>query len=213
MKKIMYNVFLNKNLLLTKNLTPKQSFFKDDIFNETFRLWDPKRSKFASAILKKVELPLKRDSNVLYLGASHGYTCSFLSDILTKGCIFCLDFAPHVVRDLVYLCEKRKNMSPLLEDANHPENYKNKISKVNLIFQDIAQRNQVQIFLKNIKTFLNKDDYAILVVKARSIDVTKNPKIIFNDIEIELRKHLKLIDRASLFPYERDHFIFVCQVK
>ena len=213
MKKIMYNVFLNKNLLLTKNLTPNQSFFKDDIFNETFRLWNPKRSKIAAAILKNVKLPIKRDSKILYLGASHGYTSSFLSDMLTSGYIFCLDFSPYVAKDLVYLCEKRRNMSALLDDANHPENYKNKVSKVNLIFQDIAQKNQVQIFLKNIKTFLNKNDYAILTVKARSIDVTKNPKIIFNNVEIELKNYLRLIDKSSLSPYEQDHFIFVCQVK
>ena len=54
-------------------------------------------------------MPIKQNENILYLGASHGYTPSFVSDIVgNNGLVFCLDFAPRVVRDLYMICEERK---------------------------------------------------------------------------------------------------------
>ena len=100
--------------LYTENLTPKTTYFDEEIAYENgkeYRQFDARRSKLAAAVLKKVsQLGLKQGQSILYLGASHGYTPSFISDIIGKdGFIFALDFAPRVVRDLVFLCEKRKN--------------------------------------------------------------------------------------------------------
>src|SRR3989344_4109815 len=108
-----YTTSGKKRLLVTKNLTPDKSFFKEKLFkfnNEEYREFNPKRSKLAAGVVKKISLvPIKENQIILYLGASHGYTPSFVSDIIgEKGIVFCIDFAPRVVRDLVFVCEERK---------------------------------------------------------------------------------------------------------
>ena len=145
----------NRRILVTKNLSPGKAFFKERLFNVDdieYREFNPTRSKLAASIVKKISfMPIKKDEKILYLGASHGYTPSFVSDIIgDNGLVFCLDFAPRVVRDLYMICEERKNMIPILADANKPETYKDRISNVNIIFQDIAQKIQVEILFKNL---------------------------------------------------------------
>ena len=148
----------------------------------------------------------------MYLGASTGTTVSHVSDIVGKdGFIFALDFAPRVVRDLVFVAEQRKNIAPILADANQPQKYIDKISQVDIVYQDIAQRNQLGIFLKNVNLFLKNGSYALLAVKARSIDVTKRPKAIFAEIKQKLEKEVTIIDYRTLEPFELDHCMFICK--
>ena len=205
--------FNNKRLLATKSLTPSKSFFKERLFNENnleYREFSPLRSKLGAAIVKKVSLvPIKENDKVLYLGASHGYTPSFVSDIIgNNGLVFSLDFAPRVVRDLFFVCEERKNMIPILADANKPETYENRITEVDVIYQDIAQRNQVDILFKNLK-FLKQKGYVIIAIKSRSIDVTKSPQRVYR----EVKEKLKIIDQKELDPFEKAHILIVCQKK
>jgi len=207
--------------LFTKNLIPGQNFFDENIIFKNIegnkielRNWDPKRSKLGAAIANKIsQLGIDEGSKVLYLGASHGFTPSFVSDMVgEKGFVFCLDFAPRVVRDLYLLCQKRPNMAPIIADANKPEDYEDLIPEVDVIFMDIAQREQVKIFLKNFK-FLKKGGFGLLALKARSIDVTKKPKYIFAESRKELEKHVTIVDYRELEPYEKDHCFFVCKKK
>lgn len=207
----------NKRILATKNLTPGKIFFKEKTFNvnnEEYREYNPTRSKLGAAILKKISLmPIKEGSTILYLGASHGYTPSYVSDIIgNRGIVFCLDFAQRVVRDLVFVCEERQNMIPLLADANKPETYKNRINNADIVYQDIAQKNQVEILFKNLQ-FLKEKGYAIIAIKSRSIDSTKNPRKVFAEVEEQLKQKLKIIDKRELDPFERDHILFICQKK
>lgn len=203
--------------LVTKNLTPKKTFFNEKILlvgGEEYRVFDPFRSKLAAAITKKISLiPIKEGDKVLYLGASHGYTVSYVSDIVKEmGLIFCLDFAPRVVRDLLFVCEERANMVPILADANKPDSYKKRIAEVGVIYQDIAQKNQVEILLKNLQ-FLKQKGYVLIAIKSRSIDVTRNPQRIYREVEDQLKNKLKLLDKKDLSPFQKDHCFFVFQKK
>lgn len=205
----------NRRLLLTKNLTPKKSFFKERLFTDNnieYRDIDPRHSKLAAAVIKRInEIPIKQGDKVLYLGASHGYTPSFVSDIVgPSGFVFALDFAPRVVRDLYFVCEARNNMAPILANASKPESYTNQVSEVDVIYQDIAQKQQIEILIKNL-IFLKPKGYALIAVKSRSIDVTKNPQKIFLECKEKLEKYLRIIDWKTLDPLERDHAFFVCQ--
>lgn len=206
-----------KKITVTKNLTPEKTFFNEKTFLENnieYREFSPFRSKLAAAITKKISLmPVKEGDKILYLGASHGYTSSYVSDIVKeKGIIFCLDFAPRVVRDLLFVCEERKNMIPILANANKPETYKNRITEADVIYQDIAQKNQVEILFKNLQ-FLKSKGYILIAIKARSIDVTKSPQKIYKEVEEKLKEKLKIIDKKELDPFEKDHCFFVCQKK
>jgi fibrillarin-like pre-rRNA processing protein len=205
--------------LFTKNITPGKTFFDEKTVREgniEYREWDPRRSKLAAFILKGAnQIGIKEGHKVLYLGASYGYTSSYVSDIVGNGgMVFALDFAPRVMRDLVFLCEERKNMAPLFFSANHPEEYKDRIiHPVDIVYMDIAQKNQAEIFLKNVGLFLKKESYCLLAVKARSIDVTKKPGVLFKQVRKKLEEKLTVVDYKTLEPFEMDHAMFVCKKK
>ncbi|HLD10818.1 MAG TPA: fibrillarin-like rRNA/tRNA 2'-O-methyltransferase [Candidatus Nanoarchaeia archaeon] len=191
---------------------------KDSLFGERliegYREVNITRSKIFAAIAKGISKTfLKEGDKVLYLGASYGYTPSFISDIVgDTGFVFCIDFAPRVVIDLVNICEKRKNMTAILGNASKPEEYQDRIVDVDVIYQDVAQKNQVDILFKNLK-FLKKNGYILFAIKARSINVIKNPKVIFKEIEEQLKKQVKILDFMVLDPYEKDHCFYICQKK
>jgi fibrillarin-like pre-rRNA processing protein len=177
----------------------------------SWRPWERKRSKLASAIAKKIsQVGIKEGDTVLYLGASHGYTSTFVADMVgEKGVVFCLDFAPNVVRALLKKCKGRTNMIPLLADAKHPETYSYRITGADVVFQDIAQKDQVGIFVKNCQLYLKEGGFGLLSVKSRSIDMTRNPKDLFKEVYKEIEKHMKIVDYRELDPFEKDHAFFV----
>lgn len=208
-----------RKILLTRNLTPGKTFFDEKTTKKgkiEYREWDPRRSKLAAFILKGGnQIGIKEGHKVLYLGASYGYTPSYISDIISNGgMVFALDFAPRVMRNLVFVCEERKNMVPLFFDANHPEEYKDKIiHPVDIVYMDIAQRDQAGIFLKNVDMFLKPGAFCLLAVKARSIDVTKKPGVVFKEVRKKLEEKLIIVDYKTLEPFELDHAMFVCKKK
>ncbi|MCK4405285.1 MAG: fibrillarin-like rRNA/tRNA 2'-O-methyltransferase, partial [Hadesarchaea archaeon] len=113
------------------------------------------------------------------------------------------------LRDLLLVCNSRLNMVPLLADARQPGSYCALVEKADVIYQDVAQPDQTDILLANVKAFLREDGHAVLALKARSIDVTKEPREIFKDEMEKLEKELEIIDVKILDPYERDHAMLV----
>lgn len=216
MRQVFNGVFSDARKLYTVNSGSKP-LFDEEILNvdgKDYRTWSPMRSKLAAAIVKGMpRLPVEKNSRVLYLGAAHGYTPSFMSDIAAEGIVFALDFAPRVVRDLVFVAEERKNILPLLADANHPETYYNITGAVDVVYQDVAQRNQVDIFLKNCNMLLKPGGYGMLALKARSVDVLQNPQGIFLAARKELEKKLTVLDMRILGPLQKDHAFFLCEKK
>jgi len=206
-------VYEDQRSLYTLNLTPGLTVYDEKLVRQgsrEFREWNPRRSKLGAAILKKVsQIAIMPGKTVLYLGCSTGTTCSHVSDIIGKeGFLFGLDSSPRVMREFVFLSEKRKNIAPILADANFPEQY-DFVPKVDVVFQDIAQRNQVDIFLKNCAIYLSRTGTGLLAIKARSIDATKSPKAIYNEVRAKLEKQMKIVDYRELQPFEKDHCFFV----
>ncbi len=204
--------------IFTKSILPGKKHFEEKIFRENsseFREFDPTRSKLAACIMKGcTNAGIRKNDVILYLGVSHGYTASFVSDMVgNEGLIFGIDPAPRVVRDLVFIAEARKNIVPILADANHPEEYFSRVSQADIVYQDIAQRNQAEIFIKNCKLFLKSGGYGLLAVKARSIDVKKRPKELFEETRKQLEKEFTVIDYRILEPYEKDHCMIIVKKK
>lgn len=203
-----------RNNIYTKSLVPGKTPFDERTVregSEEYREFDPTRSKLAAMIRKGcTNIGIRKGDIVLYLGSSHGFTCSFVSDIVGReGLIFGLDPAPRVMRDLVFLSEERPNIVPVLADANHPETYTDKICLADIVFQDISQRNQAEIFIKNCDLFLKKNGYGLLAVKARSIEVKKKSTQIFQEVRREVEKHFTVIDFRILEPFEHDHCMII----
>lgn len=210
----------NRKTLYTINLVPGKALFEEKLIQENnveYREWDVYRSKLGAAVKRGIsQIGIKQGDLVLYLGASHGFTPSYVSDIVgAQGFVFCVDNAPRVVRDLIFICEQRENMAPIMADANHPEAYKDLITReVDVVYQDIAQRNQVDIFLKNCNAYLKKGGFGLLALKARSIDVSKKPREIFKQVRKQLEQSsMMVVDYRELEPYEKDHAFFVCKRK
>lgn len=200
--------------LCTRSLAPGLSEFDEFIIREgsdEYRVWDPSRSKLAAALHLGCKDPgLRPGDVVMYLGASHGYTPSFVSDIIGKdGLIFALDFAPRVVRDAVFLAQRRSNIAPIMADAHHPERYAERACQVDWLYQDVAQKDQVDIFLKNIKWFLKGGGLACLALKARSVDVSKKPREVFAKVRQSLEKEVTILESVELDPLQKGHCFFV----
>jgi fibrillarin-like pre-rRNA processing protein len=171
-----------------------------------YRSWNPYRSKIVAAISNGLKIMLDSNFNLLYLGAATGTTVSHFSDILKNGIVFAIENSPISMKKLLNVCDIRKNIIPILEDAYHPERYYSTVPRVDFIYQDISQRNQAEIFEENIKRYLKPKHKAVLMVKARSIDVSLSPK---KSYEIVLRKLLDsgfIINQIiDLKPFEKDH--------
>ena len=202
--------------LYTINLVAWQQVYGERLVNENgieYREWDAFKSKLAATILKgSPNIGIRKGDAVLYLGSASGTTVSHVSDIVgNDGFVFAVDIAPRVMRDLIFLCYGRKNIAPILADANKINKLIERVSAVDVVYQDVAQKSQVDIFLKNVNLFLKQDGYALLAVKARSIDVTKNPKLIFKEVKEKLEKTLTIIDYRELEPFQKDHAMFVCK--
>ena len=84
------------------------------------------------------------------------------------------------------------------------------IEAAELVYQDVAQRNQVEIFVGNMAAF--EAGHGILMLKSRSIDVNRNPKEIFAEVRKELvGANLKVKGVIDLERYAKDHAAFVVE--
>lgn len=209
------NVVRREEALFTVNAVPGVEVYGEqlvDIDGVEHRRWNPMRSKLAALMLLGCgEVPLRRDSNVLYLGAASGTTASHVSDICADGVVYCVEVSQRSFRDLVRLCETRSNMIPILADASGPEAYGTMADRVDLVYQDIAQRQQADIFLRNMRHFDAHD--GILMLKSRSIDVNKEPKRVFAEVRAKLSAEgARVREIVEIGRYSKDHAAFVVEV-
>jgi fibrillarin-like pre-rRNA processing protein len=208
-------VFTDGLGLLTVNAAPGKDVYGERLIESDgieYRSWDPKRSKLAAVILLGArDLGIDESTKILYLGAASGTTASHVSDIVRNGVVHCVEFSERSFRDLVAICETRKNMIPILADANQPEEYAHMIEGVELVYQDIAQRNQVDIFVRNMAAF--DAEHGILMLKSRSIDVNRKPKEVFADVRKALvSKSFKVKQVVDLERFSKDHAAFIVEV-
>jgi len=208
-------VFCRGDRLFTVNPSPCQgvTVYGEHLVSEDdveYRSWNPYRSKLAAAFLKKLPVTIPAASTVLYLGAATGTTVSHLADIVSDGVVYAVESAPLAMAKLLVVSEKRRNVIPILEDANHPDRYTSMVPSVDLVYQDIAQRNQAAIFLQNLHWFLKPRGIGILMVKARSIDVALPPKQAYLQVSQTLQQEGCAVEKTmELGPYDKDHAVFL----
>jgi len=215
-----FEVTKDKKQLATKNLDPGKTVYGEKLIpveGIEYRTWDPRRSKLGAMVLKKFNIPLKEDSKVLYLGAASGTTVSHVSDIVSEGAVYAVEFAPRSMRDFIKLASRRKNIITILADAGKPDRYAHIVEPVDLIFQDVAQPNQAEIAARNAAHFLNKGGYLMLSIKARSIDTTASPKEVFTEevkkLELAFEPRFEILTARDLMPYHEDHLGVLAKLK
>ena len=203
--------------LATENLVVGNQVYKEKLITKKrieYRLWEPFRSKLAAAIMNGLEVfPFQNKSTVLYLGVSTGTTISHISDIVgPNGIIFGIEHASRVARDFLdRVATYRKNIIPILQDARKPEEYFSMFGKVDVVYVDIAQPDQTEIAITNCKMYLKKNGYLFLVIKTRSIDVTKPPKQIINEEIQKIKEKFDILQTIDLHPYDKDHAIVIAK--
>ena len=201
--------------LATENLVPKNQVYNEKLVKikgTEYRIWNPFRSKLAATIMNGLrDFPFMQKSSVLYLGVSTGTTISHISDIVGQnGIIFGVEHTSRVARDFLdRVASHRKNIIPIIQDARKPQEYFSVFKKVDVAYVDIAQPDQTDIAIDNCKMYLKSNGYLFLVIKTRSIDVTKDPKkVVSNEIK-KLEPLFEIKQTINLHPYDKDHAIVI----
>ena len=201
--------------LATQNLVPGNQVYNEKLVQSKgveYRIWNPFRSKLAAAIINGLkDFPFNQKSDVLYLGVSTGTTISHISDIVNQGgTIFGIEHASRVARDFLdRVASHRKNIIPIIQDARKPEDFFSVYKKVDAVYVDIAQPDQTNIAIENCKLYLKSSGYLLLVIKTRSIDVTKDPKGVIKSEIKKLESLFEIKQTIDLHPYDKDHAMVV----
>jgi len=188
-------------MTLPKGLRKKKSLLELKKGNKWIN-WNPYKSKLSAYILgggKK--WPFTDKKIVLYLGAAEGNTVRFISDICHQGRIIAVDISPIAMAELLLLVEKKKNIIPCLEDAHFPRKYKLHTNKPDIIYQDIAQRDQLDIFLRNYAYY--KPNCGLLMLKSRSIQGKENE--IFRNCEKKLEENFVFVENIDISKWAKGH--------
>ncbi len=214
MKPVDIGIYEKDGKYYTLNLIPGQDVYGEELIEEEgfeYREWDPDRSKLCAFLEKEDSIPIQPDMDILYLGAGDGTTASHMSDIVTEGRIFAVELARDPFRNLLSLSKERRNIFSIMADARNPERYEGIVEKVDFLYQDISQKDQTEIFLKNLR-FLKEGSRAIIAIKARSVDTSKDPEKIYEDVEKELEEQdYKVVLKRDISHRQKDHAMLVIE--
>lgn len=171
------------------------------------RVWHPRRSKLAAALVK-LELPDWR--KVLYLGGGAGTGPSYVADVAEA--VYAVEFARSPARRLVEIAETRPRLFPVVEDAREPERYRSYVEKVDFLYQDVATRGQAAVANANAD-YLDSGGEAWITVKARSEDVTREPGDVYQEVAERLEQEYAVDDVVELEPFYEGHAVVVAEKK
>jgi len=212
-------IFEINGILATKNLVTGFRSSNEDLVkvkNIEYRLWDFYTSKPSAALKKGLKtFPVKEGMKILYLGLAEAKTASFFSDIVgKKGIVYGVEISERSLREAIPVCGRRGNIIPILGDARKPEMYENNVlDKIDVVYEDVASPDQVQILIRNCTKFLKKDGFGIIAIKSQSIDSVKPSKEVYEECLKEFRKHFEILDQVELDPYEKNHSFVVMRLK
>lgn len=211
-KELFGGVYTVDGKLATANLSKGTRVYNEELVSHgdtEYRLWNPYRSKLAAAIINGLRtFSIRDDSRVLYLGAATGTTASHVSDITSKGQVFCVEFSERNMRELLKTCEHRPNMLPLLCDANNTEEYEDAVKECDVIYQDVSARNQAEILDKN-GAMLKRGGTAYFVIKSQSIDISKRPEQVFKEALEGVSKRFDVVEKIDIEPFDSLHMFAV----
>lgn len=172
-----------------------------------YRVWDPYRSKLAALYALGGGVELEPWMRVLYLGAANGTTVSHVADYVET--VYAVEFAPRPMQDLLEVARRRKKIVPIMADASRPEGYAPLMESVDLVYQDVAQPDQVEIAKRNL-VFLKPGGWFILMLKTRSVDVRRDPAGVLEETLAALERRIEVAEARWLEPYHHDHAAIVC---
>ena len=221
-------------MLSTKNLVKGNQCYNERLVQlngEEYRIWKHYRSKLAAGIIHGLEiLPIIEKSRILYLGASQGITASHVSDMIgPEGIIYAVEHSHETAKKLQEeVTSKRKNIKPIIMDAAKPSQYQIIDRKVDVVYVDLDQPNEMEIAILNCKMHLQVGGYLLFMVKTRSVDEYQGKKFIINDKselvntieEINAKKYttmdslkvnFEIIQQINLADFFKEHSLIVAK--
>jgi fibrillarin-like pre-rRNA processing protein len=181
---------------------------------EVYRSFPPAATKLAAYIRSGGSAwPFRHDSRVLYLGAGAGTTASYVSDICPHGTVVAVEFAPEPFRELVTVARDRPNVLPVLADARDPSTYSVQVGPpVDVVYQDVAQRDQWEIARRNARALMAGDGTLLLVVKARSVDVARSAHRVFDEVAARAEADgFRVRETVDIGAYAEGHAVLVVE--
>ena len=148
-------------------------------------------------LTKDVPKPLLRFKNKILLGN----TINYLSEICKTNSITAVEISPVAMAELLVLVKKKDNIIPCLCDAHFPEKYRIQANNPEIIYQDIAQNDQVDIFIRNCEYF--KPKQAFLMLKTKSIG--KGDFDIFKNTEKRLSEIFEKVESVNINKWAKGH--------
>ncbi len=196
------NLYEENGKFFTFTKYPKSVYGEDIIKrnNSYFRLFSPLRSKLSSSLRLNLKPEIKKNFHIVYLGASTGTTVSHLSDIVGDGTVFAVEFSPMPFVKLLQLSIGRENIMPMLLDASRPETYGIFVDRADMLYQDIAQPNQIDIFIRNMNFF--KAKRGILMFKTYSMRAETS---VDNEIK-KLKEEFKVLQVKDISRFHKGHY-------
>jgi fibrillarin-like pre-rRNA processing protein len=216
-KEIFRGVFKVNGKLATRNLARGRRVYDEDLVEiggEEYRLWNPYRSKLAAAVINGLRnLSIREGAKVLYLGAATGTTSSHVSDIVGgSGVVYCIEISERSMRELVKVCEARPNLLPMLHDARNVDEYAGDVEPCDVLYQDIAARDQSEILRRNSR-LLKRGGLAYAAIKSQSIDVAKDPQAVYRAFLDEVSDTFEVLEKIDIAPYSKMHLFVVLKKK
>ncbi len=194
------NFFEDRGNLYSQSRDGK-SIYGEQVINrggKYYRVFSPLRSKLSSSMRLGLKPDIRKEDHLLYLGAGAGTTASHLADSLSKGSIFAVEFAPVPFIKLTSLSGIKDNIFPILSDAQKPEMYGLFVDRVDIVYQDVSQPNQIEIFAKNLGHFGAKR--GILMLKTFSLrsdfSIDKEIKRIKENFSVQQIKDISRFHRG-----------------
>jgi fibrillarin-like pre-rRNA processing protein len=218
MQQLFEGIYSDGKNIYTKNLTPGKKVYGERLIREggeEYREWDAYRSKYGAGIKNGLAQSIfSNGCTAIYLGSAEGTTVSHVSDIVGEGgAIFCIDISEIAMNKLAKLAEVRENLYPILSDAQLTQNYKEYFeNKADAMFQDISQRNQADIFIRNAQ-FLKKGGFGLLALKTKCISQSETKEDILVSEKKILEKEFDIIQTIRLEPYEKHHYLILMKKK
>lgn len=160
---------------------------------------DPAESKLGALLsMRPVDF---RDRYVLYLGAGAGTTVSFLEK--EARALYCVEPFPEPMTKFLERVHG-ENVIPIMESARSCWRYIPMVERVDILYQDVAQRDQADIFCRNWRAF--EPELGILMIKAMSISQDgRGWEMVKTHLDEEGLAH----EVYDLYPHVRDHMALV----
>jgi fibrillarin-like pre-rRNA processing protein len=204
-------IYYNNKFTYTKALVPGKVYGERIVIenNVSYREWNPFKSKYCATLKNGLKQNIFfSGAKVLYLGSAEGTTVSHVSDLVgKKGEIYCVDISEIAMQKLTALAEVRENLFPILGDAQKPKEYEEYLEHIDVLFQDVSQRNQTEIFISNAR-FLKKDSFGALSLKTKSISQQSKEKTLEEEKK-KLSSTFEIVQVVSLEPFEKEHYLLL----